>query len=65
MKVTYAPKVDVLRIIFSNAAVEENDEDKPGVVLDYDKDGNVIGIEILDASEHLDNPRSVEYAVTA
>ena len=65
MKVTYDPHVDVLRILLSSAPIEESDEDKPGVILDYDKDGNVVGLEILDASKRIENPRSVEYAVTA
>ena len=63
MKATYDPEVDVLRIVFSSAPVEESDEDKPGVILDYDKSGNIVGLEILDASKRLENPRSVEYAV--
>jgi uncharacterized protein YuzE len=63
MKITYDPQVDVLRIIFSSAAIEESDEDKPGVILDYDKDGNIVGMEILDASKRIENPRSLEYAV--
>jgi uncharacterized protein YuzE len=33
------------------------------VIIDYDKAGNVVGIEILDASTRMDNSRSVEYAV--
>lgn len=48
----------------SDALIEESDEDKPGVILDYDKEGNVVGLEILDASKRMANPRSVEYAVT-
>ena len=63
MKVVYDPEVDVLRILFSNAPIEESDEEKPGVILDFDKDGNVVGIEILDASRRMENPKSVEYAV--
>jgi YD repeat-containing protein len=63
MKVTYDQEVDVLRIVLSNAPIEESDEDKPGVILDYDARGNVVGIEILDASKRMENPRSVEYAV--
>ena len=63
MKVTYDPEVDVLRILFSSAAIEESDEDKPGVILDYDKAGNVVGLEILNASKRVENPKSVEYAV--
>jgi uncharacterized protein YuzE len=63
LRITYDPEVDVLRILLSNAAIEESDEDKPGVILDYDKDGNIVGLEILDASKRVSNPRSVEYAV--
>ena len=65
MKVTYDPEVDVLRILFSNTPIEESDEDKPGVIIDYDKEGNVVGLEILDASKRMENPRSVEFAVTS
>jgi uncharacterized protein YuzE len=63
MKVTYDPEVDVLRILLSNTPIEESDEDKPGVIVDYDKDGNVVGLEILDASKRVENPRALEYAV--
>lgn len=65
MKVVYDPEVDVLRILFSHAPIEESDEDKPGVILDYDSAGNIVGMEILDASKRMENPRSVEYAVAS
>ena len=64
MKVTYDPEVDILRILLSSATVEESDEDKPGVILDYDKNGNVVGLEVLDASRRMEDPRTMEYAVT-
>ena len=64
MKITYDSEMDVLRIILREAVIEESDEDKPGVILDYDKEGNIVGLEILDASRRTDNPRSLEYAVT-
>jgi uncharacterized protein YuzE len=64
VKVTYDSEIDVLRILLSDAPIEESDEDKPGVILDYDKDGNVVGLEVLQASKRISNPRSVEYAVT-
>jgi uncharacterized protein YuzE len=63
MKVTYDSEVDVLHVLFSNAPIEESNEDKPGVILDYDKDGNVVGVEILDAQKRLggrENVRQVE-----
>ncbi len=65
MKVTYDPEVDVLRVLFGSGPVEESDEDKPGVIIDYDKAGNILGLEILNASRRVENPRAVEYAVTS
>ena len=63
MKVQYDPHVDVLSIVLSDAPVEESDETRPGVILDYDKSGNVVSLEILDASKRMANPMSVEYAI--
>ena len=61
MKVTYDAEVDVLRILFNDAPIEESDEDKPGVILDYDKEGNLISLEILDASRHVTDARKVDF----
>jgi uncharacterized protein YuzE len=63
--VTYDPEVDVLRILFRNAPIEESDEDKPGVILNYDKERNVVGLQVLNASQRIENPRALDYAVTA
>ena len=63
MKVTYDPEVDILRIVLSDAPVAESDEERPGVILDFDEAGHIVGLEILDASLHIPNPRSVELAV--
>lgn len=52
MKVIYDTRVDVLRILLSDNAVFESDEDQPGVILDYDEVGNLVGVEILDVSDH-------------
>jgi len=62
MKANYDPETDILSVLFSSAPVEESDEDKPGVILDYDSEGNIVGLEILDASRRVDNPRSCEFA---
>ena len=64
MKKTYDAQADVLRILFSNAAIEESDEEKAGNILDFDKIGNIVGMEILDASKRMENPKAVAYAVT-
>lgn len=65
MKADYNPQVDVLTVVFSDAPVDESDEVKPGVILDYDLAGNVVGMEILDASHRVANPSSMEFAVRA
>lgn len=65
IKATYDPEVDALTIILSDAAVEESDEAKPGVVLDYDVEGNIVGLEILNASKRVDNPKAIDYALAS
>ena len=64
MKVTYDQEVDIMRIILNDADIDESDEDKPGIIIDYDERGNIVGMEILDASTRIENPRTLEYAVT-
>ncbi len=63
MRVTYDPKVDAIKITLKDVPVEESDEQSPGVILDYDQDGNIVGIEILQASRRMDNPQSCEYSI--
>ncbi|HSA87001.1 MAG TPA: DUF2283 domain-containing protein [Nitrospira sp.] len=63
MRVKYDQEVDVLTIRFNDAPVEVSDENKPGVILDYDKAGKIVGIEILNASKQIENPKALEYAV--
>ena len=63
MKVKYDKEVDVLYIILSDKKIKESDEEKPGIILDYDKEGFVVGIEILDASKKMENPSRFEYEV--
>ena len=63
MKITYDQAADTLTVIFSDTPVAESDEDKPGVILDYDKSGNLVSLEILDASRRVSVPSKIEYQV--
>ena len=65
MKVTYDARTDTLSVVFRDGPVAESDEDKPGVILDYDGDGNLVGLEILDASRRVTSAQTVELRVTA
>jgi len=61
MKVIYDQETDTLSVIFSDSPVAESDEDKQGSILDYDASGNLISVEILDASRRTKSPSLIEY----
>jgi uncharacterized protein YuzE len=62
MKVNYDPRTDTLSVILKdNARVAESDEDKPGVILDYDDQGDLVSLEILDASQRVTEARKIEF----
>jgi hypothetical protein len=48
-------------VLNANAVVLENDEDKPGVILDYDRGGNLVSLGILDASIRVPQTREFEF----
>ena len=63
MKDVYDRETDTLTVVFTDTSVAESDEDKPGVILDYDASGNLVSLEILDASRRVSTPSRIEYQV--
>ena len=63
MKVVYDPETDTLNFILSDAEIEESDEVKEGVIVDYDKKGKIVSIEVLEASKHSKKPLEISYEV--
>jgi uncharacterized protein YuzE len=63
VKATYDPKSDTLTLELKPGPVAESDEGKPGVILDYDADGDLIGIEVLDASRRVAEARTMQFQV--
>lgn len=62
MRVSYDAKADTLSVILrEGVAVAESDEDKPGVILDYDDEGNLVSLEILDASTRVTDASKVDF----
>jgi len=62
MKVSYDEATDTLTMIFKeDAAIAESDEDRLGVVLDYDGAGDLVSLEIVDASHRVTDARRVEF----
>lgn len=54
MKVSYDLQADSLWIRWNAEPIEESDEVEPGVILDYDASGAVVGIEVLNASKKIE-----------
>jgi len=65
MKVSDDPETDTLVIVFREAAVVESDEEKTGFILDHDEDGELVAVEVLDASQRIEDPRSVQFTEVA
>jgi uncharacterized protein YuzE len=47
MKLEFDPEADAVYLEISDADVERSEQIKPGVVIDFDCDGNVVGVEVL------------------
>lgn len=53
LKLEYDPEANAAYIRFSSEAIQESEEVSAGIVLDYDAKGHIVGMEVLDAREHL------------
>ena len=53
VRLTYDPTADAAYLRFSSQAVIESEEVAPGIVLDYDAEGRMVGMEVLHANRHL------------
>jgi uncharacterized protein YuzE len=61
MKIIFDPETDTLSLLFREDKIAESDEVKEGVIIDYNKDGKIVSMEILDASEQITEPEGVLY----
>ncbi|MFW6059519.1 MAG: DUF2283 domain-containing protein [Phycisphaeraceae bacterium] len=53
MKVSYDPETDAMHLVLLDTPVVESEEMRPGVILDYDEHGRVVGMEILHVQKNL------------
>lgn len=58
MKASYDPEADAL-VIRWGSSVSTTDEIEPGIMLDYDDQGSVIGVEVLQASQKVERLASL------
>ena len=59
MKVTYDPETDTLTIRLKEAHISESDELQEGIIADYDAKGNIVALEIFDASKRVTGPQNM------
>jgi len=63
MKIKYDKELDILYIRFTDEKISESDSEKPGMVLDFDSQGGIVAIEILNASRKMPQPTKFEYEI--
>ncbi len=63
MKIKYDKETDVMYIRFSDDDIAESDEQKPGIIIDYNAKEEIVAIEVLNASRNMQSPNSVIYEV--
>lgn len=51
MKIEYSKEADAIYVYFREEYVAKSKEIEDGVVIDFDKNGQIIGIEVLDVSQ--------------
>ena len=61
--IRYDKELDIVYILFSENQLVESNEDKPGIILDYDSQGCIVGIEVLHASTQIIQPNGMSYEV--
>jgi uncharacterized protein YuzE len=63
MVIRYDKELDIVYIRFSEKEIVESEENKPGIILDYDIEGGIVGIEVLKASSQIIQPNGIVYEV--
>ena len=59
MRIHYSHQADALYIRLKDVDITNTDEITEDIIMDFDKDGNVVGIEILSASEKADTKQLI------
>ena len=63
MRIDYDAETDTLRVVLKDTPVRESEEELSGVILDYDTIGQLVALEIFDASTRVDTVDSMQLRV--
>lgn len=64
MQIVCDRRTDTLTVRPKPGQIAESDEEMPGVILDFDEEGNLLGFQILDASKRMDDVTRVDFKIT-
>lgn len=56
MKFEFDPQADAVYLELTDADVDESKEVQPGIIMDYDAEGRIVGIEVLYVSKRTQLP---------
>lgn len=62
MKLELDPQADALYLRLNDSKIAESEQVRPGIILDFDSAGNVIGVEVLDVSKRFSQPEPTKAA---
>jgi uncharacterized protein YuzE len=61
MKIKYDKETDILYIQLAVESIAESDEQREGIIFDFNEAGQIVGIEILNASQRVPQPKEMAY----
>ncbi|TVR67033.1 MAG: DUF2283 domain-containing protein [Candidatus Competibacteraceae bacterium] len=56
MKLEFDARADAVYLELTDVEVEESKEIQPGIIIDYDAEGRIVGIEVLYVSKRAELP---------
>ena len=63
MRIDYDAETDTIRIVLKETPVRQSEEERSGVILDYDAAGQLVALELLDAATRVDTGDGVHLRV--
>lgn len=60
MRVRVDHGADAIYVNLTDRAIKDSAEVADGIVVDYDAEGRIVGVEILDASKRTDDPEALK-----
>ncbi|HHP7244531.1 MAG TPA: DUF2283 domain-containing protein [Elainellaceae cyanobacterium] len=66
MKLQFDEQADALYLRLDDSKIIESEEVQPGIILDFDENSQVVGIEILDIKRRVPqaNPKQLQFEVS-